>query len=201
MERKKYSIIYADPPWSFGTRKLNAGKMGKEVEDHYPVMSDEDILSLPIKSISAEDSVIFMWVVYSKLPLALKVMERWGFKYSTVGFEWLKRTSTGKPVCFMGPNVCGGAIELCLMGRRGCLPRINKNIRRLIDSPRSRHSEKPSETRNRIVDLFGDLPRVELFAREKKEGWDSWGNELPNDVELNDPDTSTEPNSSGSTQI
>ena len=105
---KKYKIIYADPPWSFGTRKLNRATSGKEITDHYPTMSDADIISLPVKEIADKNAWIFMWIVYSKLPLALDVMRAWGFKYRTVGFEWLKRTSTGKVVCYMGGSVVGG---------------------------------------------------------------------------------------------
>ena len=181
---KKYQIIYADPPWSFGGAKLNASTSGKEITDHYPLMSDHELLSLPISNLADTNCVLFLWVVYSKLPLALQCIDRWGFQYSTVAFEWLKRTTTGKPVCFMGRWVCGGAVELCLLARRGTVPRIAKNIHRLIDAPRGEHSAKPAETRTRIIELVGDLPRIELFARQKVEGWDSWGNELESDIDL-----------------
>lgn len=125
-----------------------------------------------------------MWVVYSKLPLALKCIEKWWFQYSTVAFEWLKRTSTGKPVCFMGRWVCGGAIELCLLARKCSVPRIAKNVRRLIDSQREAHSKKPDCVRSRIVDLVGDIPRVELFARQKTDGWDVFGNQVDGSIVL-----------------
>jgi len=175
---KKYQIIYADPPWSFGGCKLNASTDGKEITDHYSLMTDKQLLSLPIKDIADENCLLFLWVVHSKLPLALDCIKSWGFQYSTVAFEWFKRTSTGKPVCFMGRWVTGGAIELNLLARKGSVPRISKCVRRLIDSPREKHSKKPDEIRNRIVDLVGDLPRIELFARQKTPGWDNWGNEL-----------------------
>ena len=175
---KKYQIIYADPPWSFGGRRLNASTQGKEITDHYPVMETEEICSLPVRSIVADNCLLFLWAVHSKLPDALQVMKQWGFTYSTVAFEWLKLTTTGKFVCFMGAWTCGGALELCLLGRRGSIPRIAKNIRRLIIAPRREHSRKPDEVRERIVQLVGDLPRIELFAREKVEGWDCWGNEV-----------------------
>jgi site-specific DNA-methyltransferase (adenine-specific) len=175
---KKYNIIYADPPWSFGGNKLNAATGGKEITDHYSVMEDSDILALPVRQIAAANCLLFLWIVHSKLPIGLAVMQAWGFKYRTVAFEWLKRTSTGKPVCFMGGTVCGGAIELCLLGYRGSVPRINKTIRRLIDAPRMEHSRKPHEARRRIVQLVGGLPRIELFARTKIPGWDAWGDEV-----------------------
>lgn len=180
----KYNIIYADPPWSYGTLRLNRKTNGKEITDHYPVMNDEDILSLPIKELADKNCWLFLWIVHSKIPLGLEVMKKWGFKYSTVGFEWLKRTSTGKIVCYMGQNVCGGGIELCLIGKRGNLPRKSKCVHRLVDSPRREHSRKPDEVRDRIVHLVGDLPRIELFARQKTEGWDVWGNEVESDIKL-----------------
>lgn len=183
---KKYQIIYADPPWDFGGAKLNAPTMGKEISSHYPTMSDTDILNLPIKSLSDKNCLLFMWVVYSKLPLALQVIDNWGFKYSTVAFEWFKTTSTGLPVCFMGKWVCGGAVEICLLAKKGSIPRQSASVKRLIESPRTEHSRKPPETRLRIVRLVGDLPRIEIFARKMDllfdadgfEGWDVWGNEI-----------------------
>ena len=175
---KKYQIIYADPPWGFGNCKLNAATKGKEITDHYPTMTDKEILQLPINNLTDKNCLLFLWVVHSKLPLALDCIKQWGFQYSTVAFEWLKRTTTGKPVCFMGKWVCGGAIELCLLARKGSVSRITKNIHRLIDAPRLKHSQKPPETKNRIVQLVGNLPRIELFAREKTPGWDVWGNEV-----------------------
>ena len=175
---KKYQIIYADPPWNFGGAKLNAATGGKEITDHYPLMTDEELLKLPIGNLADRNCILFLWVVYSKLPLALQCIQTWGFHYSTVAFEWLKLTSTGKPVCFMGRWVTGGAIELCLLAKRGSIPRQNKCVNRLIQSPRETHSKKPDEIRNRIVTLVGDLPRIELFSRQKIDGWDVWGNEV-----------------------
>jgi len=183
---KKYQIIYADPPWSYGGGKLNVTTRGKELEDHYPTMTDSEILSLPVCKLADKNCLLFMWVVYAKLPFAIEVIKKWGFSYSTVAFEWLKLTETGKPVCFMGKWVCGGAVELCLLAKKGTIKRKRKNIRRLVEAPRNRHSKKPPVFRQKIVDLAGDLPRIELFARKEDMlfdydgfgGWDVWGNEV-----------------------
>lgn len=183
-EKKKYQVIYADPPWDFGGRKLNAATGGKEINDHYPTMLDEEIKNLPIRDLADKDCALFMWTVHSKLDVALEIMEAWGFRYITIGFEWLKRTETGKIVCFMGAWTTGGGIELCLFGKRGAPKRQSKTVRRLVDAPRTRHSAKPPEVRDRIVALLGDVPRLELFAREKTPGWDTFGNEVPNDITL-----------------
>lgn len=183
-ELKKYKIIYADPPWDYGGRKLNASSGGKELNDHYPTMKIEDICALPIKQLADKNCLLFLWVTYPHLEKSFDVIKSWGFKYSTVAFEWVKMTSTGKNVCFMGSWTCGGGIELCLLARRGSVKRVHKNVRKMIIAERKRHSEKPDETRKRIIDLVGDLPRVELFARKKIEGWDVWGNEVESDINL-----------------
>lgn len=189
---KKYQIIYADPPWDFGGAKLNAPTNGKEINDHYPTMSDEEILALPILHLADKNCLLFLWAVHSKLPLAIDVIRAWGFTYCTVAFEWFKLTSRGKPVCFMGKWVNGGAIKLCLLGRKGQVSRQSKNVRRLIEAPRHKHSRKPPEIRQRIVELVGDLPRIELFSRKESllfdaeftDGWHVWGNEVESDIEL-----------------
>jgi len=183
---KRYQIIYADPPWSYGGHKLNTATSGKELEDHYPTMEIEDICRLPVKWVADENCVLFLWVVYPRLEDSFKVIKAWGFQYSTVAFEWVKLTTphTLRPVKFMGANVVGGSIELCLLARRGTVKRIDKAVQRAIWEERQEHSRKPNEARKRIVQLFGDLPRIELFARQKVEGWDTWGNEVANDVDL-----------------
>ena len=174
---KKYQIIYADPPWSYGGRKLNASTDGKELNDHYPTMEIEEIKALPIKKIADKNCLLFLWVVYPQLERAFEIIKSWGFKYSTVAFEWVKLTETEKNVCFMGAWTCGGDIELCLLARRGSVPRQSKIVHRLTVQ-RGKHSKKPNEIRPKIVNLCGDIPRIELFAREKTEGWDVWGNEV-----------------------
>ena len=181
---KKYKIIYADPPWDYSGRKLNTATNGKELNDHYPTMSISEICKLPIKKLADKNCLLFMWVTYPHLEKSFEVIEAWGFKYSTVAFEWLKMTTTGKNVCFMGSWTCGGGIELCLLAHKGSVPRIAKNIRKMIIAQRREHSRKPGEAKERIVQLVGDLQRIELFAREKTEGWDVWGNEVESDIKL-----------------
>lgn len=181
----KYKIIYADPPWSYGGRVLmNKSKKFVHITKHYPTMETDEICKLPINNIADKDSVLFIWVTYPHLENAFKVIKAWGFKYSTVGFEWFKTHKSGKPTHFMGAWVVGGAIELCLIAHKGRPKRIAKNIKRLVIAERREHSRKPDEVRDRIVELMGDLPRVELFARQKVDGWDAWGNEVPNDIQL-----------------
>jgi len=133
--------------------------------------------------VSAKDCVLFMWAVSPQIPEALEVMKAWGFKYITVAFCWSKHTKNNKKVSNLGRWTMGN-VELCLLGRKGKPQRLVKHIKQLVEAERTRHSAKPSEVRDRIVELMGDLPRIELFAREKVEGWDSWGNEIISDIEL-----------------
>lgn len=88
MEQKKYNIIYADPPWQY--RVYSDKGKGRSAENYYPTMSIEDIGKLPVKELTAEDSVLFMWVTFPVLKEALPVIEEWGFAYKTVAFVWTK---------------------------------------------------------------------------------------------------------------
>ena len=126
-----------------------------------------------------------MWAVSPLLPEALEVMKAWGFKYITVAFVWSKHTKNKKKVSNIGRWTMGN-VEICLLGRKGKPQRICKNIKQLVEAERFRHSAKPSEVRDRIVQLMGDFPRIELFAREKTAGWDVWGNEVECDINLLD---------------
>jgi N6-adenosine-specific RNA methylase IME4 len=131
------------------------------------------------------DCILFLWAVNPQLKEAIDVMESWGFKYKTVAFCWIKQTSNGNPVANLGRWTMGG-MELCLLGTRGKPQRFKKNIKQLIFAERTRHSEKPAEVRDRILEVMRDVPRLELFARQKTEGWDVRGNEVESDIELSD---------------
>lgn len=188
---KKYQIIYADPPWFYsnGIRSGKKDEKGKHlfytpsttVGAKYQTQSNEWIKSLNVKDISDKDSFLFLWTTDSHLPVALDVMKSWGFKYKTVGFVWNKKEKSGKQVCYYGAYTMKGT-EICLLGIRGKPRKFIKShkIRQLVEVQRDRtkHSQKPDEVRNRIVEFLGDLPRIELFARQRVEGWDAWGNEV-----------------------
>jgi len=147
-------------------------------------MSVDEICALPVADISAKDSVLFLWVTFPNLQDSFRVIEAWGFNYRTVAFVWVKRNKKA-PNWFMGLGYWTRAnAEICLLAAKGNPKRISKSVRQIIDSPIERHSKKPDETRDRIVDLMGDLPRIELFARQKTEGWDVWGNEVKSDIVL-----------------
>lgn len=178
----KFGIIYADPPWSY--RVWSEKGKGRSAENHYPTMSNEDICTLPVAEIAAKDSVLFLWATFPNLPIAFEVIEAWGFTYKTVAFTWVK-TCRKSPGYFVSLGHWTRAnAEICLLATKGNPRRISKSVRQLIVSPLRQHSQKPDETRERIVELMGDLPRVELFAREKVAGWAAWGNEIEPDISL-----------------
>lgn len=173
---KKYNIIYADPPWKYNEQKTKASRT---VNLQYDTMKTESMYNFPIKQISNNNSVCFMWATYPKLKEALELLEKWGFNYKTVAFTWVKKNKKNDNI-FMGMGYYTRSnAEICLLGIKGKpLKRISHNVRQILLSKIEEHSKKPDEVRERIVELFGDLPRIELFARQQVEGWDCWGNEV-----------------------
>ncbi len=180
---KPFKLIYADPAWHFAVRSPKGE--GRSAKNHYQVMSLEDIKNLPIPGISDDNSVLLMWAIDPMLDQAFEVIKAWGFTYKTVGFYWVKENMRS-PGYFMGTGYYTRANpEICLLATRGAgLPRIDRGVRKLIVSPRGRHSEKPNETRIRIKQLFGNVRRVELFARERFPGWHVFGNEVEGSIKL-----------------
>ena len=174
---KKYSVIYADPPWSYKVWS-DKGK-GRSAENHYPTMLKSDIQKLQIDKISAKDSVLFLWVTAPCLIEGIELISAWGFTYKTVAFTWVKRNKKSDGI-FMGMGYYTRSnAEYCLLATKGkVLERKSHSISSVIISHIERHSQKPNETREKIVKLFGEIPRIELFARQQASGWDSWGNEL-----------------------
>ncbi len=170
---KKYNIIYADPPWRYKDRKCNGA-----CEFHYDTMKIQDICKLPIADISDKDCVLFLWTTYPMLKEAMQLMESWGFKYKTIAFQWVKQNKSGGGFFFGLGRWTRGNTECCLIATKGKPKRVNNSVSQLIVSPIQSHSKKPEEAREKIVELMGDLPRIELFARQQAEGWDCWGNEV-----------------------
>lgn len=147
-------------------------------------MSVEEICKLDIEKITDKDAVLFLWATFPKLSEALRVIKAWGFQYKTVAFVWLKQNKSGKGWFYGLGFWTRGNAEICLLATKGRPHRYSNSVHQFIISPLRKHSQKPDEARDKIVALIGDLPRVELFARTKADGWDVWGNEVPCDIEL-----------------
>ena len=184
----KYQIIYADPPWYFNQVKgiyQDSGRPDRFTADIYSCMDLSDIKALKVNGIAEKDCALFMWTTDAHLPEALEVIKVWGFKYKSIAFIWVKRTNGWKLCANIGAWTMKNA-EICLIATKGGMTKHKKrkNVYQLVEAVRKGHSEKPQEVRDKIIEIFGDLPRIELFARKKVEGWDCWGNEVESDIEL-----------------
>ena len=176
----KYKIILADPPWAY----RNMGNIQNNVLNHYNTMSNEDIENLNINDISDDNSILFLWCTFPKLQEGLNTIKAWGFEYKTIGFIWVKTNkNNNKPFFGVGWYTKSNA-EVCLIGVKGKAPKISNSVSSVVISKREEHSKKPDEVKKRIIEFCGDIKRIELFAREKSHGFDVWGNEINNDIEL-----------------
>lgn len=175
---KKYNILYIDPPWIFNN-KNTGGTMKSGAENKYKVMSLDELKKMDINSICEDDCVLFMWWVGSQPQEALDLVNTWGFKLKTMtGFNWVKLTKLNKLHFGMGFWTRAGS-ECCLIATKGKPKPIKRNIRSVVKAYAGEHSKKPNIIADKIVELCGDLPRLEIFARDRKHGWDSWGLEVP----------------------
>lgn len=174
---KKYNIIYLDPPWGVYKDKANAGQRGAGYK--YPLMSLQDIKSLPINKIAADDCVLFLWATFPLLQEALDVIKAYGFVYKTVAFNFVKTNKIATNTLFWGMgNWTRSNSEICLLAVKGTPKRMAKNVHQVVMSPIEKHSKKPNEVKERIVKLMGDISRIELFSREITPGWACVGNDI-----------------------
>ena len=149
-------------------------------------MNIRELCALPVADIAAKDSALFLWATLPQLPEALQLIEAWGFKYKTCGFTWVKRNKKSNSWFFGLGYWTRANAELCLIGTKGKISRSSNKISQVIDEPIEEHSKKPDIVREKIVQLMGDLPKIELFARQKAKGWDVWGNEVISDIDMSD---------------
>ncbi|HZH74296.1 MAG TPA: MT-A70 family methyltransferase [Mariniphaga sp.] len=187
---KKYDVIYADPPWHFKVWSRKGAERSAEI--HYQTQSVEFLKEMNIQAISKPDCTLFMWATFPCLEQALELGKAWGFTYKTVAFTWVKTNiNNEKPFMGMGYYTRANAEIVLLFTKGKPLARHAKDVPQVLISPRGRHSEKPDEIRKRIVRLFGNVARVELFARQNSrednntfKGWDVFGNEIDNSIEI-----------------
>lgn len=198
---KKYQVIYADPPWAFSNSNTG-GSMKSSAKAKYTVTSTEDLKRLDIESIADDNCLLVMWYVGSMPEDAIALVKSWGFTIKNMnGFVWNKLTVNNKPFFGMGFWTRAGS-ESAIVAVRG-KPKIASRAVRAVGNydPESldevlahlcfsgsyknmRHSEKPSEFRDKCVELMGDVPRVELFARKAYKGWDVFGNQAPKSISI-----------------
>lgn len=188
---KTYDIIYADPPWHYNG-KLQYDRSGlisnndgwnrrifvSSASFKYPTILLQDLKKLQVQSISKEDSLLFLWTTNPHLAQAIELGQAWGFEYKTVAFVWNKMNHNPGHYTL---SYC----ELCLLFKRGRIPtpRGARNVKQLIEVPRNEHSQKPIEVAQGIFDMFPTQSKIELFARDRKEGFDVWGIDVVNQGE------------------
>ena len=175
---RRYAVIYADPPWRYNSKHHGYGG----AEDHYPTMALEEIKAIRVPA--ADDCALFLWATMPLLRQALEVVEAWRFKYKTVAFCWIKQNKSGVGLVTGLGSWTRSNAEVCMLATRGRPRPVSHRVHSVVISPRGRHSQKPEEVRRRIVELLGNLPRLEMFARSRTPGWDVWGNEVSGSIEL-----------------
>lgn len=173
---KKYGVIYADPEWKFEVYSRKTG-MDRAADNHYPTSTTDEICARPVGDIAADDCVLFLCATAPMLPDALRVMEAWGFTYKS-HLIW-RKPHVGTGYWFRNGH------ELLLVGTRGKIPAPTPGTQfdSIINAPTAEHSEKPDRFYEIIEAYFPNLPKIELNARRRREGWDSWGNEVPEPVD------------------
>lgn len=170
---KKFNIIYADPAW----RYWDGGEKNQSL--HYQTMTIDEICKLPVKNITDDNCILFLWVTYPILQEAFKVIESWGFKYSTCGFIWVKKNKVSDSWFFGNGAWTRANSELCLIATKGSIARLDASISQVLDDKIMEHSRKPARVRWLITKLVGELPRIELFSRcQENDGWFNWGNNI-----------------------
>lgn len=165
----KYRVVYADPPWSYGNRLVEGYGAA---ENHYPVMSIEELCDLPVDDMTEDNAVLFLWTTSPLLKESFEVIEAWGFEYKT-SFVWDKvRHNMGHY-----NSVRHEFLLVCTKGE--CMPDVQKLFDSVVVQERSKtHSEKPEIFREMIDTLYTHGKKIELFARKTVDGWETWGNQV-----------------------
>ena len=189
---KKYQIIYADPPWN--GLGWNNGSGLKCPANHYDVQDIEWIKSLQVDKITDDNCALILWITCPNLKKGFDVIKAWGFNYSTCAFTWVKKNKKSDSYFIGCGNYTRANAEICLLATKGSMQKMVKShsVRQICDAKIMGHSQKPREIRERIVELLGDIPRIELFARKPDalfedpswKGWDVWGNEVDSEIKI-----------------
>jgi len=177
----KYDIVYLDPPWKYFGSITKDGAAGK----HYDMMPDEEIYNMPIKELfRSKNGACFVWATGPKLPQAVKAIERWGLHYRNVAQVWVKTRKDGQIIGAQGPRATcvkqnAEYLLFATKNKKGKpLPLLNEKIRQVLEHKKGAHSEKPAIIRDIICELYGDVPKIELFCRHNPKGWTTWGNQV-----------------------
>ncbi len=175
-----FDVILIDPPWQYYGQQDKWGAAAK----FYPLMTDTNILALPVQSMVATTGVVFLWATSPRLDFALRCLERWCLTYRGVAFVWVKTKRNGEPIGAQGvrPSIVKPLTEFVLAGSRMAkgrpMPIADEGVAQTVFAPRQAHSTKPDEVAERIERLYPDARRLEMFARRRRDGWEAWGDEI-----------------------
>jgi len=173
MSRKKFNILVLDPPWQYSDK---AGDRGAEAR--YATMSFRELSELRVSALADDNCACFLWVTGPFMMDGLRLLKMWGFQYKNVCFTWIKKNKKSDTLFTGMGHYSRSNAEFVLLGMKGKLDRESKSVHSVVMAPVGEHSAKPAQVMDRIVDLFGDLPRLEIFARNKTPGWEQTGLEL-----------------------
>jgi N6-adenosine-specific RNA methylase IME4 len=192
LPRDHYRIITADPPWNFKSNSL--AKPGRNARRHYACMTPVELAEMPIQDRLAADAALFLWITGPFLAIGahIPLMEAWGFEPSGMAFVWIKLNPNASPQCFSARDLAMGGgfttrknAEYCLIGKRGRSVRRSASVHEVIIAPRREHSRKPDAFYDRVIQ-YSEGPRLELFGRQSRDGFDVWGDQstlFDNDAE------------------
>jgi len=170
----RYGVILADPPWRF--RTWGEHNQAKSASRHYSLMTMDEMKALPVNQLATDHCALVMWAVQPMIPEAIDLMKAWGFRYKTMG-TWAKQSSTGRKWAFGTGYLFRCAAEFFVVGTLGEPVIGARDVRNLIVAPVREHSRKPDEMHANLERLFPCVARAELFARESRPGWETWGNQ------------------------
>ena len=170
-----YGLILADPPWRF--ESWNGKDAEKSPARHYDLMTLDGIKTLPVESLAASDCALVMWGVQAMMPEAFELMRAWGFTPKSTG-AWAKQSKTGEKWAFGTGYIFRSAAEFYILGTRGKPKVAVRDVRNMIVAPVREHSRKPDQLHVDLERMFPHVPKVELFCRERRPGWDAWGNHV-----------------------
>jgi N6-adenosine-specific RNA methylase IME4 len=174
--RHHYGALYPDPAWRFLTyNRVEVTGRGKT--KHYDTMPTEEIAALPVGDLAADDCAMFLWVHNAMFEAAFEVLKAWDFRFKSVAFVWTKITKAGMPHMGGGLSATRSCTEQCWLATRGHPKRLSMSVRQAILERRRESGRKPDRVRGDIERLFAG-PYLELFARARTVGWDSWGREV-----------------------
>jgi len=178
---KRFSVLYADPPWDYNDRTFLNGKCNETgaASDHYQTMSPQDLMDMHVAKIADKNSILYMWTTGPQLQISMDVLQAWGFRYKTIAFVWEKvRCNPG--------HYTMSSVEICLVATRGSIPkpRGTRNERQFHQKLRTQHSAKPDHFRKCIERMHPKNTKLEMFARQASPGWYVWGMQAPQSISL-----------------